>query len=400
MAKGLKIRRSKNLYKRRKSGLRKIAETGILVVAVAGLVFVGYNVADVLLNYEPPPDDEIPAIVEETGVSATDGVETAVSIPPASNDEPRISFISDGDAVYAPLNVLASSTALSSYLETVKSGGFNSIVVEMKDDEGRLLYQSKIKKVTAVEGVSTGTLTAEQIANAALAVGIKPIARINTLKDHIASEKIDDVSYFGWLDNVPGVGKRWANPFLDGTVDYISDVTAELYKAGFSDIIFANTIYPMQHFRGLDFEVLPDYITDSSVRFSGLGEFVNKVADKNPDVNILLEVSLGCFSGDDGELGRTAEVLRNLDSRNSGSLNVEAIILTFTRDDFEVPVTNSRTVPSFDKMVKDGISKVKSYSGDLEIIPLFDRDGLPDNERDEIAEAFNKNGLDAIIIRN
>ncbi|MCL1789358.1 MAG: putative glycoside hydrolase [Oscillospiraceae bacterium] len=397
MSKGFKVRRSKSLYKRRKSGLRKTVETAVLVIAVAGLVFVGYNVADVLLNYVPPPD-ELPVIVGETGVSVTADDASAEEPPVSLQEEPIISPIVSGNAVYAPSNVLASSAALSSYLETVKSDGYDSIVVEMKDEEGRLLYQSKIKKVTAADGISTGTLTAEQIANAAIAVGIKPIARISTLKDHIASEKIDDVSYYGWVDNVPGVGKRWANPFSDGTVDYISDITAELYKAGFTDIIFANTIFPKQYFSGLDFEVLPYYVTDGSNRFTGLGEFVNKVAGNNPDANIILEVSLGCFT--DGELGKTAEILRNLDSRNSDSLNVGAIVLTFTREDFQVSGANARTAPSFEKMVKDGLSKVKNHSGDLDIIPLFDRDGLPENDRNKIAEAFSANGLEVFIIRN
>jgi hypothetical protein len=400
MSKGYKIRRSKNLYKKKKSIPRKILETAVLIIVVVGLGFVGFTVGDAILNYVPPPDEPAPTHTNAEGNEDEPNRDSNAEPPDNEpNDHPDPVAVS-GNAVYAPSNVLASSAALSSYLETAKSGGFDSIVIEMKDEEGRLLYQSDIEMVLAAGEISIGTLTAEQIANAAIAAGLKPIARISTLKDHIASERIIDVSYFGWLDDVPGLGKRWANPFLDGTAAYISEITAELHQAGFDDIIFANTIFPT--FRGIDYEILPSHVTDANTRFAGLGDFVNTVADNNPDVNILLEMSLGCFV--DGTVVRTAEVLRNLEGRG-GSLseNISAIVLIFSRDDFTLSDEESgarRGSTSTERIVKDGLAQVTQHSGDLEIVPLLDRDGLSENDCNKISEVFSDNGLENFIIRN
>ncbi|MCL2071643.1 MAG: putative glycoside hydrolase [Oscillospiraceae bacterium] len=400
MYRGLKVRRSKKLYKKRKSGFRKLIETFALVIVVSGLVFIGYTVGNVLFNYEPPDDGEIPVDVPvATGdeVDSDDPDDDSAGEDGDNDPEPPELAAISGNAVYAPSNVLASSAALSSYLETAKSGGFEAIVIEMKDEEGRILYQSGIEKVLTAGNISIGTLTAEQIANAATAAGLKPIARISTLRDHAASEKISDISYFGWLDNAPERGgKRWANPFLDGTAAYISDITGELYKAGFSDIIFANTMFP--HMRGVDFEILPSHVTDAATRFAGLGEFVNKVADNNPEANILLEMSFSCFT--ENPIGRSAEILRNLE--RGGTLNTGGIVLTFNRDDFAAYSNARANAPAvtLPQIVKDGLSMVKPHSGDLTLIPLLDRDGLPDADREQIADAFKENGHENIIIRN
>lgn len=39
----------------------------------------------------------------------------------------------------------ASGAALDSLIDVVKSNGFNSIVVDMKDDEGRITYNTALK---------------------------------------------------------------------------------------------------------------------------------------------------------------------------------------------------------------------------------------------------------------
>ena len=396
MYKGYKVRRSKSLYKKKKGKLRKAIEAVALAIVVAGLGFVGFTVAEVLLNYVPPQSDEVfvdaPSATGDNAIPKEDITEP----PPDDSATPQPLSAMRGSVVYAPTNVLASSAALSSYLETAKNDGFDAIVIEVKDEDGKLLYQSNIERVTATEGVVFGTLTAEQIANAAIAVGLRPIARVNTLKDHIGTEKINGMSYIGWIDNTPALGgKRWANPYEDGTAEYISEITAELHEAGFIDVILANTTFPKQRFSVLDIEILESRVTDPEVRFVGLGEFVNKVAEYNPDVNVFLEMTVDCFA--DQVPVRTAEILRHLEK--GGELNAKGIVLVFTRNNFAAPAAPASN-DSIEKKVKDLLSKIQKHSKDLEIILLLDKDSLSESDFDEITAAFNANGHENLITRN
>jgi hypothetical protein len=383
---GRKVRRSKNLYKKKKSGFRKAVEFVVFGALVLGLVFVGYVVTDTLVNYTPSEESEIPVVNPEP-----DGSQTADGLTPESTEEPQPvetvpsqESVQAGNAVYAPANVLANSAALSAYIELARNDGFDSIVFEMKDDEGRLLYSSSIEDVADDSQIIAGTLTAKQIADASTAAGLRPVARINTLKDHIAPLKFHDISYPGWLDNrAEAGGRRWVNPFLEGSRVYHAQIAAELIEAGFSGVILANTIFPA--FRGIDFEILPPHMTNPETRFIALGEFVNAISHSTADSGVFLEMSVGCFV--DGNPRGTAEVLRN----GGDSIDVAGIVLVFSRDDFSV---NSADI------VGQALTMVKAHSRGLEIIPLLDGAGLSESDIAEIAQAFESNNFENYMIRN
>jgi len=400
---GLKVKRSKKLYKKKKSLFRKVIEALALVVVVVTLGFVGFTVAETVLNYVPSGTSDTPTDVptsedtEPSEVESTTDPETYTDEPSSSNN----GGIDAGTAVYAPSTVLESSAALSSYLAKAKTDGFSTVVIEMKDEEGKLLYKTGIEIVASDSEVTVGTLNAKQIADACIAAGLKPIARISTTKDHIAPAKIADVSYAGWLDDRPGVGRLWANPFLAGTVTYISEITSELQEAGFSEIIFANTIFPV--FRGIDFQMLSPDITNPETRFTALGNLVNVAADDTPDANMLIEVALRDIT--DTALIGTAEILRN----DGGDLDVTGVILVFSHEDFEnstpvgtsPPSTTDRGVGvGIGKTVKDGFAKAVANAGRLDIIPLLDRSNLSKSDLDAITEAFVDEGYENYIIRN
>jgi hypothetical protein len=395
-----RVKSSKNIYKKKKSGLRKLIETVALVAVVSVLVFVGFTIAKTVLNYQPnvdpPADTPAPpdgtsddSRFDEPDPSETDSPDS----PSEQSDSPN--------AVYAPPNVLESAAALSAYLAKAKSENYGAVVVEMKDDEGKLLYKSGIKVVLESPDFPSGNLTAKQIADACVSAGLKPIARINTLKDHVAPGKIADISYEGWLDDKPGIGKLWANPFLQGTVTYISEITKELNEAGFSRIILAGNIFP--DFRGIDFQILPSQVTSPDIRFPALINLVNTVADNNPEAVLCLEMSASDFAS--SAPSGTAEILRN----DSNSLKATEIIMAFSQSDFpslsssatSSPPTNDGGVKAkIEKTVQDSLKKAAVHSKKLEIIPLLNRAGLSQSDFESITAAFDANGHENYFIKN
>jgi hypothetical protein len=292
---------------------------------------------------------------------------------------------------------LSNAAALSAFLVNARSDGFDVVVIEMKDEIGRLLYQSEVvtgeppMQVNQIREIVTGTLTAQAIVAAVEEEGMRPVARINTLKDHIAPTRLRDVRFDGWLDGRPDAGGRaWANPFREGTQNYISEIIGELQGAGFAEIILANTIFPKQRFSGTDISILPGYVTDLETRYNGLVQFINAVADNNPDTTILLEVAADCFANltDDSELMGTAEVLRG----DSFAANVRGVVPILARGNFARSGI-AEAVPQL-------LTLIDENSGALTVIPLLDVADLSDEERDWVLSSFAENGFENFILRN
>jgi hypothetical protein len=406
---GMKVRRSKSLYKSKKSGFRKTIETVVFGAFVAGLVFVGVIVAQTLLNWVCKDCEEKPCSCEPHIYTSEPPSPNYTGTPPQTEDEPTDELtpgvpLGIGNTVYGRTDAFTSSTALRSYLKEEKSKGFDTIIIEMKNDIGKLLYKSEIAAVSAMNTADAadlviGTLTARQIADICKEEGFTPIARVNTLKDHTAPVKIAGIGYANWLDDhADRGGKRWANPFLEGTVDYNAQIVAELFGAGFADVVFANTVFPV--FRNIDFTILPHEVTDAASNFTGLGSFVNAVSADVSDANILLEVLLSCFIETGSIPSGSAAILRN----GGDSLDVGGIVLVFSREYFDSPSVIAQSsadgAATIEGLVKQAFAAVREFSGELAIIPVLDGLTITESDREAIAAAFKADGFDKFIVRN
>jgi hypothetical protein len=379
-----------------------------MAVVVVGLSFVGYTVAKTIIDYEGSSTEDVP--VNITPPEDTEEIIDSPSDEPGLNEplpEPPPLPEPIGKTVYAPPNVLTNQASLSSYLESAKTAGYEAVVIEMKDSEGRLLYKSDIEVLSEENEpkIIIGTLTAGQVVSACEAAGLRPVARINTLMDRLSPSKIKEVSYkfadgsnMSWMDNSPeNGGKFWANPFLSGTKAYLSEITSELYKAWFDTVIFANTVFP--DFKPYDISILSSELTDDKTRFSALGNLLNYISenshaeDGSPGVNILLEISLNDIING-GEPVKTAEILR------ANSLAAGGIVLIFTKAEAETAVTGGNiTTPELSALVKDAFSKAESKT-ELEIIPLLDGSALSESDMEKILIAFSDMGYESFISRN
>ena len=407
MSKYGKIRRTKSLYKKKKSGFRRVLETAVFVVVAFGIGFVGFTIAQTVIHYTPAVNsggDGTEATASDNTLDNTDNTgDNTGDTPDSTGDTANPVPATGGLAVYPPSSVLSSilssAEALSEYAAVAESDGYEALVIELKDDEGRLLYASAIEGIAGDEEVIAGGLTAAEIADAVRAAGLRPVARINTLKDHIAPLKRQDVAYriagseWMWLDNVPGIGKRWANPFLQGTADYIGEVVEELYAAGFAEVILANAVFPP--FKREDFGLLSPHITNTHTRFAALGDFVNAVSGRVPEGDILLEIAVSDLSEGEVPVG-TAEVLRNKEP----SVSISGVAAVFTVQDLGARNADTGEFEGIPAAVKAGLRLAVEHGGGLEVIPLLDLDaGADEAVRREVIAAFEANGYEKYIIR-
>lgn len=283
-----------NLYHRKKSRGKQVLAVIVTIVAAAALCVVGYGVGKPVLNYFQNKEDFTsdsssgwtpPATEEITAEATTEIVETVEA------DEPE-NYVLSGTFIL-PESAALSSSSLNSAIAAAKNNGYTSVAVTMKDTDGYFLYKSNIDGIKDSDGIK-GALTAEQICDIITNAGLTPVARINTLLDHISSNYIENIKYtstdgWTWYDNyVDSGGKTWLTPFSSATADFIGSITSELSDAGFRSIVLTNTIFPA--FNSVDYTMLAD-IGDSEKRTEALWTVIDAaVSGAEGGAEILLEM--------------------------------------------------------------------------------------------------------------
>jgi len=400
---GRKVRRSKNLYKRRKGSMRRFAEITAMIVIIAGLGFVGWTAGKAIRDFFQENEEQLPV---DDGQLTVDSGHLTVEDDPDDEENPQtddLISIAGFNAIVAPSSVLDNSTSLAAYIQQAKNNAFDAIVLEIKDSAGHLFYISEYEPLKNSE-IMRGSLTATQIFTVFEGTDVTPVIRINTLLDRLSPAVLEDVSYVftsggGWLDNrIESGGKRWANPFLQGTRDYHAFIVAELAEAGFTDIILANVIFP--EFRAYDLGVLSSEYTNSSTRYEGLAGFVNALTENTSGVRFILEMALLDVVENYAGFNNSAELLR---ARRT--LNDFDLLLIYNRDDFgaeyKTGESSSVVLPANDMgaLMNLLFKQAGNQAGSFNIIPGLNRENLTDREIADVLKTFGELEFDSFVIR-
>ena len=217
---GRKIKRTKNLYRRRKTAGQKVFGTVMLVTAASAIAFLGFCIGKPLLDYlgtigtGEPQSDWTPAasymqrhdepqrtgdVAAETDIAEPAAEETAeppaVTTVPVQTTAPLVP-VSDGTLISAevPASALANRSSLSAVLAKAKAGGYNSAVVQLKDENGNFRYRTTVPEAAGSELV-TGTMTLDEILSAFAENGMVPVAEIAVLRDEEGCALLTDMSY-------------------------------------------------------------------------------------------------------------------------------------------------------------------------------------------------------------
>lgn len=369
-----KIKRTRSrLYKKRKTKKRKVFETIALIVIIGGLGFLGFCVAEPLMNYFKGNSTDEPAVTSWTPEETTLPIVTTELTEATTEPEPALM---QAVGYYLPENALESSQSLNTALSAAKSAGAQTVYILLKDTDGYLLYNSS----GSAKGtdIIKGTMPLGQISSAAKAMGLTPVAVINTLLDKVTPSVIKDTAYrwaddsYAWLDAAADKGgKLWTDPFRAGTTAYFTELINEITKSGFSTVVLRNTVYPA--FLDFDKTILDAHFFAED-RYNALGKLVGtlKTAAEKNGAQVQLEANLA----DAFTLTQSAELLKSADTEgvgvnliyNAADFGEELVIGTQTN---KLPTNQEdRIITVFELASKLGALK------EHQIMPVINSDSL------------------------
>jgi len=148
--------------------------------------------------------------------------------------------------LYVPTSVMADPAGKENILQLVRDTEINSIVIDLKDDNGWITYDSSLDVVTEVGALDNRLGDLEQLVREFEAEGIYAIARLVVFKDsRLAAARpelaIQNRSGGLWRDSL---GTGWVDPHSREVWEYNLDVAVEVLEAGFPEVQFDYIRFP------------------------------------------------------------------------------------------------------------------------------------------------------------
>lgn len=233
---------------------KRVRNTIIFIILIALLVFLGYSMAGPLKNLLKGQKTELPG---SSSVPASSHI-TSSAIAKPEKKPSLVSDIAEVSVAYMPREVAADETRLSVYLENIKKFGYNTVVIELKDDTGNIYFAAKNEMANTVGAVSPAPLDVTSLVTKIKEAGLIPVAEIHAFKDKTATKNGDaKIKYKGkegwsWFDAANG--KPWLNPYSDAAQGYITALSLELVDLGFENVMVSSIMFPQVFgFKSADF---------------------------------------------------------------------------------------------------------------------------------------------------
>ena len=358
--KGRKIYKTKEKNYYGKSGAGKAFSAGLTILLLGGLGFIGYSVAEPLVNYSKKKGDK-DAVSSTSAVVTSDTDSSSETIPTESLQEiissQGITFEGYKGASLKPSDLI-SAEALELAIGRLPTGqGIEYLAVPMKVSGGAVYYSSEVFYAGPAK-VFPEMLTAEQIISAIEKAGYKPAAIVSTFEDNLLPVTDGSCGYRTyisdeqWIDNdVSAGGKPWASPYSELAVSYNADIVSELSSAGFKKIICSDLVYP--RFRQSDLDILNPELS-TSARSMKMTAAANMFNDR------ILKNGSSMFVG----VSAADIIMGSNDILQPMLLNVNTIVLDINIDELSSGVYTADTVYDFSGTVSEKAEKAVSMVED------------------------------------
>lgn len=361
--KGRKIYKTKEKNYYGKSGAGKAFSVGLTILLIGGIGFMGYSVAEPLVNYSKKKGDKDSAATS-AAVTTTETAEittAALTDDAGKNIPPRQSVNSEiYKAAALKETDLLNIDALELAIGRLPTGqGIEYLEVPLKVRGGAVYYSTNVFLAGAAKAYPE-MLSLEQIVTAVEKAGYKPAAVISIFNDNLLPVTDGSAGYRTyntdeqWIDNDPASGgKPWASPYSELAVNYNADIAGEISSAGFQKVICTDLVFPQ--FRQTDLDILdPELSSPSrSMKMTAAANLLNDRILKNGS-SMFVEVS-------------AADIIRgSKDILQPMLLNVNTVVLNLNIDELSSGVYTSETVYDFSGSVTEKAEKaVKLVEGDL-----------------------------------
>lgn len=394
--KGRKIYKTKEKNYYGKSPVGKAFSVGLTVLLVGGIGFLGYSVAEPLINYTKKKGDNTGTTsAVETTASLTD--ENGNPVTTAEPITPAIPVSAEEYRAYAltAMDISGVDSIRGALQRVPKDENIEYIEVPLKVSGGNIYYLST-NYYAVQSGAVQSYMQLSDIVSAISAEGYKTAALVSTFNDNVAPYTFRDMGYLTiddgsqWIDNdLEAGGKPWMTPFSDSAVAYNADIADEISAAGFDRVVCYDFVFPP--FRQSDVEYLGNNVV-SADRYMALTSAANMMYDRIMDngSTMMLEVS-------------AAELLKgNTDILQPMLLKVNTVILNIDLDVISYGVYTNDTVYEFNGTSAENVKKMLDLvSGDVDDFNVAVRiSGLTASPQDllEAKEEAAANGFDSFVL--
>lgn len=264
----MKIRRYSNIYGKKDYTWLKIV---IAFVAIALLVFVAFSVVDPIaklfsgdFNSDDTSSEFNPTVSYASDVTPSQPDSSEEPTQSTSSDDtssditvvrPDRTEYSEGLSVVLDRKVIQNSESFEAFLQSAVEQGVSNVIIELKDADGYLYYNSSLKTAKNCKAISSSAIKNIPSVIAKLRENkISVTAKINCFSDRIATDIKDAaVKYQGetggkWLDDYKeNGGKSWLNPYSDVACDYLLSIAKELTDMGVDNILLSSLRFPGGH---------------------------------------------------------------------------------------------------------------------------------------------------------
>ncbi|MDR2807850.1 MAG: hypothetical protein LBB43_02455 [Spirochaetaceae bacterium] len=168
-------------------------------------------------------------------------------------DEPAHTA-SEKEGLYIPLGYALEERQVQSYIDLLKEHQLNMIVIDMKDDYGRLRFNPN-NPALLEKGRIFSPMDLDMFLSKMKEAGIYTVARLVVFKDpELVKKEEGRFAVWDTSTNKPWIGynkatrgyydERWVDPFSEGVWEYNTSVAVELYERGFDEIQFDYIRFP------------------------------------------------------------------------------------------------------------------------------------------------------------
>lgn len=262
-----------------------ITITSILIGIILGIFFIVPN-RSALQNEVEIQDNinknaDISELPPESSISIGNEIETQKKI-----------IRNDIKAIYLTGWSAGTKSKLESSITNLKENGFNAVVIDIKDEAGRLSYKSNVQTAIDIGASQNMISNISNTINLLKENNIYVIGRIVTFKDPLYAKKIQDIAYKKsdgsvWKDYS---GNNWPNPYNPDSWEYPIALAKEAAELGFDEIQFDYVRFPSSE--GRTKQILYGFDADTKTKSQVINSFLEKAMSDLEEYNIIVSADV------------------------------------------------------------------------------------------------------------
>ena len=198
----------------------------------------------------------------------------------------------DIKAIYLTGWSAGTKSKLESTITNIKENGFNAVVIDIKDEAGRLSYKSTVQTAIDIGASQNMISNITNVINLLKENDIYVIGRIVTFKDPLYAKKVQDIAYKKadnsiWIDYS---GNNWPNPYNTSSWDYPIALAKEAAELGFDEIQFDYVRFPSSE--GKTKQIAFGFDSDTKTKSQVINSFLEKVMSELEEYKIVVSADV------------------------------------------------------------------------------------------------------------